>query len=137
MGPAPPGAVVVPAALGDSLFERRTLDLVKIDVQGWELEVLAGLSATLARSFGSSLSSGRAPSSSARATAGRLWSDTMRRATRCAPWSGRVARTLAMRQSSRCAPPRVGGDKSIFSSRVRDRDWMGETPPRAASRRAD
>lgn len=70
MGPAPPGAVVVPAALGDSLFERRTLDLVKIDVQGWELEVLAGLSATLARSFGSSLSSGRAPSSSAGATAG-------------------------------------------------------------------
>lgn len=48
----PDAAIIVPAAPGDRLFESRTFDVVKIDVQGWELEVLTGLNATLRRNLG-------------------------------------------------------------------------------------
>jgi len=41
---------IVPAIPGDSLFAGRVFDLVKLDVQGWELEILLGLNETLRRS---------------------------------------------------------------------------------------
>lgn len=44
--------LVVPAAPGDELFAGRSFDLVKIDVQGFEVEVLTGLAATVHRSPG-------------------------------------------------------------------------------------
>jgi FkbM family methyltransferase len=47
-----PRAWIVPAASGDELFVGRGFDLVKVDVQGWEFEVLLGLDAVLARSPG-------------------------------------------------------------------------------------
>ena len=46
------GGWVVPAAAGDDLFPGRGFDLVKIDVQGWEFEVILGLDAVLLRSPG-------------------------------------------------------------------------------------
>jgi FkbM family methyltransferase len=45
-------AWLVPAASGDALFAGRSFDLVKIDVQGWEYEVLLGLDAVLRRTPG-------------------------------------------------------------------------------------
>ena len=47
-----PSGWFVPAASGDELFGDRTFDLVKIDVQGWEFEVLLGLDGVLSRSSG-------------------------------------------------------------------------------------
>jgi FkbM family methyltransferase len=41
---------IVPAASGDELFAGRGFDVIKIDVQGWEFEVLSGLTAVLDRS---------------------------------------------------------------------------------------
>jgi FkbM family methyltransferase len=41
---------IVPAIPGDQLFAGRVFDLVKLDVQGWELEILLGLHETLRRS---------------------------------------------------------------------------------------
>ena len=41
---------VVPAIPGDQLFAGSVFDLVKLDVQGWELEILLGLDETLRRS---------------------------------------------------------------------------------------
>lgn len=43
---------VVAAASGDELFSDQGFDLVKIDVQGWEFEVILGLDAVLLRSPG-------------------------------------------------------------------------------------
>ena len=42
--------IVVPAVPGDEIFAGRGFDVVKLDVQGWELEVLTGMAATLAAS---------------------------------------------------------------------------------------
>jgi len=50
--PSSDSDVVVPAIRGDTLFEGRSFDVVKIDVQGWELEVLLGLQATFSGSAG-------------------------------------------------------------------------------------
>jgi FkbM family methyltransferase len=50
-GEAPLGWVV-PAASGDELFADQSFDLVKVDVQGWEFEVLLGLDGVLLRSPG-------------------------------------------------------------------------------------
>ena len=47
-----PSGWIVPAASGDELFADRTFDLVKVDVQGWEFEVLLGLDGVLSRSPG-------------------------------------------------------------------------------------
>ena len=44
--------IVVPAVPGDELFAGRGFDVVKLDVQGWELEVLTGMAGTLAASPG-------------------------------------------------------------------------------------
>jgi FkbM family methyltransferase len=44
--------VVAPAARGDDLFAGRGFDLVKLDVQGFELDVLQGMPLTLERSPG-------------------------------------------------------------------------------------
>jgi FkbM family methyltransferase len=44
--------VVAPAARGDDLFGGRGFDLVKLDVQGFELDVLQGMPLTLERSPG-------------------------------------------------------------------------------------
>lgn len=41
---------IVPAIPGDDLFAGRVFDVVKLDVQGWELEILLGLDGTLRRS---------------------------------------------------------------------------------------
>lgn len=41
---------IVAAARGDELFEGRAFDVVKIDVQGFELDVLRGMRKTIARS---------------------------------------------------------------------------------------
>ena len=46
------GGWVVPAASGDELFAGRGFDLVKIDVQGWEFDVILGLDKVLLRSPG-------------------------------------------------------------------------------------
>ena len=43
---------VVPAARGDDLFAGRSFDVVKIDVQGFEIDVLRGLARTIERSPG-------------------------------------------------------------------------------------
>jgi FkbM family methyltransferase len=48
----PPSGWIVPAASGDELFANQTFDLVKVDVQGWEFEVLLGLDSVLSRSTG-------------------------------------------------------------------------------------
>jgi FkbM family methyltransferase len=45
-------ALVVPAARGDDLFHDRRFDVVKVDVQGWELEVIDSLRSTLRSSPG-------------------------------------------------------------------------------------
>ena len=45
-------AMVAPSAPGDDLFPTQSFDVVKIDVQGFELEVLTGLVGVLARSPG-------------------------------------------------------------------------------------
>ncbi len=47
-----PAGWIVPAASGDELFGDRAFDLVKVDVQGWEFEVLLGLDGVLSRSPG-------------------------------------------------------------------------------------
>ncbi len=47
-----PRGWIVPAASGDDLFGGRGFDLVKVDVQGWEFEVLLGLDGVLSRSPG-------------------------------------------------------------------------------------
>lgn len=47
--------MVVPSAPGDDLFPTETFDVVKVDVQGFELEVLTGLTATIRRSPGISI----------------------------------------------------------------------------------
>jgi FkbM family methyltransferase len=47
-----PSGWIVPAASGDELFADRAFDLVKVDVQGWEFEVLLGLDGVLSRSPG-------------------------------------------------------------------------------------
>ncbi len=47
-----PSGWIVPAASGDELFGDRVFDLVKVDVQGWEFEVLLGLDGVLSRSPG-------------------------------------------------------------------------------------
>ncbi|WP_262322647.1 FkbM family methyltransferase [Acidiferrimicrobium sp. IK] len=39
--------IVVPAVPGDEIFAGRTFDVIKLDVQGWELEVLTGLRQTI------------------------------------------------------------------------------------------
>jgi FkbM family methyltransferase len=44
------GSLVVPAAPGDSVFAGEIFDLVKLDVQGAELDVVVGMVATLRRS---------------------------------------------------------------------------------------
>ncbi len=41
---------VVPALPGDELFAGRAFDVIKVDVQGWELEVLTGMQGVLRRS---------------------------------------------------------------------------------------
>lgn len=43
-------AMVAPATTGDEVLAGRTVDLVKVDVQGFELEVVRGLARTIARS---------------------------------------------------------------------------------------
>lgn len=43
-------SIVVPAIKADELFGDRAFDVVKIDVQGWELEVLLGMQRILDRS---------------------------------------------------------------------------------------
>jgi FkbM family methyltransferase len=43
----PKAPLVVPAIEGDELFAGRTFDVVKIDVQGWELPVIQGMRRTL------------------------------------------------------------------------------------------
>ena len=40
-------SLVVPAVPGDELFAGRSFDVVKVDVQGWELDVLTGLQSVL------------------------------------------------------------------------------------------
>ena len=45
-------AMVAPAAVGDELFPDVGFDVVKIDVQGYELEVVTGLQGVIARSIG-------------------------------------------------------------------------------------
>lgn len=42
--------LVVPATAGRDLFRGRVFDLIKIDVQGWELDVITGLTPVLAAS---------------------------------------------------------------------------------------
>lgn len=43
---------VVPSASGDEIFAGRSFDVIKIDVQGWEFEVLSGMAKVLDRSPG-------------------------------------------------------------------------------------
>lgn len=45
-------SVVVASALGDDLFRGRSFDVIKVDVQGFELEVLTGLQGVIANSPG-------------------------------------------------------------------------------------
>jgi FkbM family methyltransferase len=42
--------LIVPAVTGDEIFAGRGFDVIKIDVQGWELEVLTGMAGVLAAS---------------------------------------------------------------------------------------
>jgi len=49
VGRAPTGAMAAPAAAGDGIFDGRVFDVVRVAAGGWELEVVAGLRATLAR----------------------------------------------------------------------------------------
>jgi FkbM family methyltransferase len=44
--------LVIPSLAGDTIFPGRSFDVVKLDVQGWELEVLTGLAGVLAASPG-------------------------------------------------------------------------------------
>jgi FkbM family methyltransferase len=44
------GEITVDAVPGDELFAGRTFDVVKLDVQGWEGEVIRGMSRTIERS---------------------------------------------------------------------------------------
>jgi hypothetical protein len=44
------GSTVVPVVAGDEMLDGETFDLVKIDVQGAELDVIAGLGAMIRRS---------------------------------------------------------------------------------------
>ncbi len=56
VGPADrPGAFAVEAIAGDDLFTGRGFDVVKVDVQGWEREVLRGMRRVLAASPGVTL----------------------------------------------------------------------------------
>jgi hypothetical protein len=41
--------MAAPAAAGDGIFDGRAFDVVRVAAGGWELEVVAGLRATLAR----------------------------------------------------------------------------------------
>jgi FkbM family methyltransferase len=50
-----PGSFTVTAVTGDALFAGRGFDVVKIDVQGWEREVLRGMRGVLAASPGVAL----------------------------------------------------------------------------------
>jgi FkbM family methyltransferase len=44
--------LLVPGIAGDELFENQIFDVIKIDVQGFEPDVLSGMTATIARSAG-------------------------------------------------------------------------------------
>jgi FkbM family methyltransferase len=48
--PSTQPSIVVPAVPADELFPRRGFDVVKIDVQGWELEVVLGMRRILSQS---------------------------------------------------------------------------------------